>query len=237
MMPHKRISTFILRSIVFSLVVFSMPQAYAQTSKKEAQEKLRLKQIDDSIPWFRGIQVKADLVGLVQKLVSDYGQYEAGVRVNLKDKYFPTIELGLGKADHNDIVTQISYKTSAPYGKIGADFNIMKNKHDIYRVYVGFRYGYTSFKFDVDHPDMIDPVWGGTTPFTGHNIKANYHWMELLASIDAKIWGPVHMGWSARYKRRLHYNNGELGNVWYVPGFGKQGSTRLGGTFDIIIEL
>jgi hypothetical protein len=214
-----------------------VPHAFAQSSRRAEQERLRLKQIDDSIPLYRGIQIKADMVGLAQKMVSDYGQYEAGVRVNLKDKYFPTLEVGLGEADHHDIVTLTSYKTSAPYGKIGADFNIMKNKHDIYRLYLGFRYAYTSFKFDVDHPDIVDPVWGGKTPFHGHDIKANYHWMELLLGIDAKIWGPLHLGWSARYKRRLHYDNGELGNVWYVPGYGKQGSTRLGGTFDIIIEL
>lgn len=237
MMPRRHISTYILRSIVFSLSLLVLPHAFAQSSRKAEQERLRLKQIDDSIPLYRGIQIKADMVGLAQKMVSDYGQYEAGVRVNLKDKYFPTLEVGLGEADHHDIVTLTSYKTSAPYGKIGADFNIMKNKHDIYRLYLGFRYAYTSFKFDVDHPDIVDPVWGGKTPFHGHDIKANYHWMELLLGIDAKIWGPLHLGWSARYKRRLHYDNGELGNVWYVPGYGKQGSTRLGGTFDIIIEL
>lgn len=236
-MPRRHISTYILRSIVFSLSLLVLPHAFAQSSRKAEQERLRLKQIDDSIPLYRGIQIKADMVGFAQKMVSDYGQYEAGVRVNLKDKYFPTLEVGLGEADHHDIVTLTSYKTSAPYGKIGADFNIMKNKHDIYRLYLGVRYAYTSFKFDVDHPDIVDPVWGGKTPFHGHDIKANYHWMELLLGIDAKIWGPLHLGWSARYKRRLHYDNGELGNVWYVPGYGKQGSTRLGGTFDIIIEL
>ena len=236
-MPRRHISTYILRSIVFSLSLLVLPHAFAQSSRRAEQERLRLKQIDDSIPLYRGIQIKADMVGLAQKMVSDYGQYEVGVRVNLKDKYFPTLEVGLGEADHHDIVTLTSYKTSAPYGKIGADFNIMKNKHDIYRLYLGVRYAYTSFKFDVDHPDIVDPVWGGKTPFHGHDIKANYHWMELLLGIDAKIWGPLHLGWSARYKRRLHYDNGELGNVWYVPGYGKQGSTRLGGTFDIIIEL
>lgn len=211
--------------------------AMAQRSRSEAQAKLRLKQIDDSIPLYRGFQVKADLVGLVQKAVSDYGQYEAGIRVNLKDKYFPVLELGLGKASHDDIITQTSYKTSAPYGKIGADFNIMKDKHDIYRVYVGARYAYTSFTFDVDHPDLTDPVWGGTSPFHGHDIKASCHWFEALASIDAKIAGPFHLGWSVRYKRRLAHDDGSLGNVWYVPGYGKQGDTRITGTFDIILEF
>ncbi len=238
MMSRRSISIFILRSIVFSVLFLGvLPNASAQKSHKELQEKLRLKHIDDSIPFFRGFQVKADMVGLVQSLVSDYGQYEAGLRINFKDKYFPVLELGLGKADHDNFITQISYKTSAPYGKIGADFNIMKNKHDIYRVYVGFRYAYTSFKVDIDHPDITDPVFGGTSPFSGHGITANCHWAELLASIDAKIFGPLHLGWSARYKRRLKHDSGEMGNVWYVPGFGKQGDTRLTGTFDVILEF
>lgn len=239
MMSPSSISTFISRSIASSLLLLAMVAGVsAQTSNRKAmQEKLRLKQIDDSIPFYRGFQVKGDLVGLVQKGVSSYGQYEAGVRINLKDKYFPVVELGLGEADHQDDITQTSYKTSAPYGKVGVDFNILKNKHDIYRFYLGVRYAYTSFKFDVDHAELIDPVWGGQTPFFGHDIKASYHWMELVASVDAKVWGPLHLGWSARYKRRVKYDNGSLGNVWYVPGYGKQGSSRLGGTFDIILEF
>jgi hypothetical protein len=238
MIFRNSISTFILRNIVFSLLLLTItPTVSAQKSRKQSQEKTYLKNVDDSIPFFRGFQVKADMVGLIQKMVSDYGQYEAGVRINLKGKYFPVIELGIGEASHTNIVTQTSYDTSAPYGKIGMDFNIMKNKNDIYRVYVGLRYAYTNFKFDIEHEDLTDPVWGGTTPFVGHDIKANYHWAELLAGVDAKIWGPLHMGWSARYRRRLKYDNGDFGNVWYVPGFGKQGSSRLTGTFDVSLEF
>lgn len=238
MMHRKSTSTFILSSIVSLLLFFSVAHPMqAQSSRRSVQEKLLLKHIDDSIPFYHGLQVKADFVGLVQKLTSDYGQLEAGVRINLKDKYFPTLELGIGKADHSDMVTQTSYKTSAPYAKIGADLNIMKNKHDIYRVYAGARYAFTSFKFDVEHPDVTDPIWGGITPYSGHDIKANCHWLEFLIGLDAKIWGPLHLGWTARYKRRISHNDGTMGNVWYVPGYGKQGSTRLGGTFDIIIEL
>ncbi len=238
MMPRPSISIFILRSIVFSSLLLCLPTALsAQRHHKMTQEEIRMKQVDDSIPLFRGIQVKMDMVGAMQKILSDYGQLEVGARINLKDKYFPTIELGVGKANHKDIVTSIDYKTSAPYGKIGVDFNIMKNKHDIYRAYAGVRYAMTSFKYDVHHPDVADPVWGGTTPFDGKGIKASYHWLEALAGIDAKIWGPVRLGWTVRYKRRIKYDNGEMDNVWYVPGFGRQGASRLTGTFDVIIEL
>ena len=225
MMPRKSISSFILRSIACSLLLLVVAGACAQRSphrtSKEEQERLRMKQIDDSIPWFRGFQVKADLVGVIEKMASSYGQYEAGVRFNLKDKYFPVVELGYGKADESNVVSGTSYKTSAPYGKIGVDFNILKNKHDIYRFYVGLRYASTNFKIDVDH-----------APLTAH-----YHWAELTAGIDAKIVGPLHLGWSARYKRRIAHDDGELGNVWYVPGFGKQGGSRITGTFDVMLEF
>lgn len=246
MMLHKPISSSISRSIACSLLLalafvalptLSMAQNATPKMSKAEQERLRLKQVDDSTSWWRGFQVKADLVGLIQLAASSYGQYEAGVRINLKDKYFPIVEMGYGKANETNDVTQTSYKASAPYGKIGCDFNILRNKHDIYRLYVGGRIAYTSFTYDVDHAPLTDPVWGDQVPFEGHGQKAKYGWLEAVVSIDAKIAGPVHLGWSARYKRRLTHDEGDLGNTWYVPGFGKQGSTRLGGTFDIIVEF
>ena len=231
-------------SLLLLLSVFLAAPAVAQQRQqgqqhlsKDEQLRQRMKAIDDSIPFFRGVQSKADLVGPIQRAVSSYGQYEVGVRVNLKDKYFPVMELGYGSADETSDVTATHYKTSAPYGKIGVDFNIMKNKHDIYRLYAGLRGAYTNFKFDVDHPDVTDPVFGGTSPYSSHDIKANYSWLELLFGIDAKIAGPVHLGWTARYKRRLTHDDGTMGNIWYVPGYGKQGGSRLGGTFEIMIEI
>lgn len=192
---------------------------------------------EDSIPVFRGVQVMVDLVGLGQLAFSDYGQYEVGARVNLKDRYFPVIELGIGQADNNDVTTGNHYKTSAPYGKIGIDFNVLKNKHDIYRLYGGVRFAYTSFKVDYEHPDVTDPVYGDTAPFSAYGVKASYSWLEGVFGLDAKIWGPVHIGWSFRYRRRLFHDDGTMGNVWYVPGYGEQGNSRLGGTFNVMIEI
>ena len=96
----------------------------------EAQRK-KIVEVPDSVPFFRGVAVSADLVGLGMVMLSDYGQYEGAVRVNLRDRYFPIVEVGLGKADHTNAMTNLRYSTSAPYGRIGIDFNLMKNKHDI----------------------------------------------------------------------------------------------------------
>ena len=68
------------------------------------------------MPLLKGMQVSVDIAGPVIKQLSDYGEYEAMLRLNLKNKYFPVFELGYGMAEHlNDEVTGISYETSAPY--------------------------------------------------------------------------------------------------------------------------
>jgi len=191
----------------------------------------------DSTPLFNGIQVMADLVGPIQLAVSDYGQYEVAARVNLRDRYFPIVELGYGKANHQEMATSTGYKTSAPYGRIGCDFNMLQDKHRPYRAFIGLRYAYTSFKNTVERAIVTDPVWQTTSHFLVEDTKCNYHWLELVAGIDAKVWGPLHLGWSVRYKRRLAHDEGEIGNAWYVPGFGVSNKSRLGGTFNVIIDL
>lgn len=201
----------------------------------DAKDSVEIK--NDSVPLFNGIAVSVDLVGPMQMVFGDYGQYEAALRINLKDRYFPIVELGIGKADHNDDATDITYKTNAPYAKIGVDFNLLKNKHDIYRLFAGARYAFTSFKYDLSHPGMTDPVWGGMAPYEGYGIKCSYQWLEIVIGVDAKMWGPVHLGWSVRYRSRLSHNDGTMGNTWYVPGFGKAGSSSLGGTFNIAIDI
>lgn len=224
---QKSIYTFI-SSIAISLLLLIPTTANA---KNDNEAK------NDTIPFFRGFAVSADLVGPIQMLMGDYGQYEAALRINLKDKYFPVVELGIGKADHGNDLTNISYKTSAPYAKIGIDFNLLKNKHDIYRLFAGARYAFTSFKYDLSHPGMTDPVWGGLAPYEATGVKCSYQWIEAVVGVDAKMWGPVHLGWSVRYRSRLSYDDGALGNSWYVPGFGKSNGSNIGGTFNITIDI
>ena len=223
------ISTSILRAAISIVVLMASVPASAQ--KFFAFQK-------DSIPTFRGFAVSFDLVGAGLMAFSDNGQYEGALRINLHDEWFPIVEAGLGKANHNDEVTKIHYKTSAPYFRIGIDKNLLKEKHGPYRLYGGLRYAFTSYKVDIARQGMQDPVWKWDTDFGVKDAKCSYHWIEAVVGVDAKIAGPVHLGWSLRYKRRIAYSeDGEFGNTWYVPGFGKFGDTRLGGTFNVIIDI
>ena len=205
-------------------------------SSADAQKLFKLEK--DSIPFMRGFQVSFDLFGAGQMMLSDYGQYEAALRLNLHDQWFPIVEVGYGKASHeDDVVTGISYKTEAPYIRGGVDFNLLKKTHQSNRLFAGFRYAYTSYKVDMWRQDLIDPDWLSPVEFGVRDEKCSQHWLEAVVGIDAKVFGPFHLGWSVRYKQRLKHDDGVIGKTWYVPGYGIWDSSELGGTFNFIIDI
>ena len=186
----------------------------------------------------RGFQVSFDLFGFGMLQFSDYGQYEGALRLNLHDQWFPIVELGYGIADHHDdLTTQINYRTEAPYFRLGMDFNLLKKKHQANRLFAGFRYAYTSYKVDMYREHLPDPVWLWETGFGVRDEKCSQHWAEAVVGIDAQVFGPLHLGWSARYKLRLFHDDGNIGKTWYVPGYGTWDNTKLGFTFNAIIDI
>lgn len=230
--------THLLRTYIFACAIATVSLLWPATIMAQGQRKNKTAQQEevDTVPLFRGLSVSYDLAGTVMRMVGDYGQIEGAVRVNLKDRYFPILELGFGTAKHDtDPVTGIQAKTNAPFGRIGCDINIAKNKHDDYRVLVGARYAYTNFKQEITG-NINEPYWGGTVEYSMNGSNISYHWAELLFAVDAKLWGPVRLGWSFRYKTKIHGKAHDGEKLWYVPGYGKDGDA-LGGTFNVSIEL
>ncbi len=141
----------------------------------------------DSIPLFRGFQVSFDLVGAARLMFGDRGEIGGGLRVNLHDQWFPVVEFGIGKANHNaDEPTYIAYKTTAPYFRVGIDINLLKNKHQSNRLYGGIRYAFTSYKVDITRMNMEDPIWGTKSDIVVEGMKCSMHWFEVVFGIDAK---------------------------------------------------
>lgn len=231
MTTHKpNICTSISRAAI-SLLMLLLCSATGGAQKVFVLEK-------DSIPLMRGFQVSFDLVGVAQLMFSDYGQYEAALRLNLHDQWFPVVEVGYGKASHtDDVVTEVNYKTQAPYFRFGMDFNLLKKKHQKNRLFVGFRYAFTSYKIDVWRNTFDDPTWLWPTVFDVRGQSCSQHWAEVVFGVDAQVVGPLHLGWSARYRQRLAHNDGSIDHTWYVPGFGISDSSNFGATFNVIIDI
>ena len=180
MIKSRHTLTSILRSAISLLLLLAASQA--------ASAQGFLKWQADSIPLFRGVAVGFDLAGAAQRMLSDYGQYEVMARVNLHDQYFPTVEVGYGEAKHeDDAITGITYSTKAPYFRIGADVNLLKNKHTGNRVFAGLRYAFTSYKVDISSLPFKDPVWQWDTSYGVKDESCSQHWAELLFGIEAKV--------------------------------------------------
>lgn len=225
-----RISTSI-STLIVSLLLLTLASSAQAQAKVFSLEK-------DSIPFFRGFAVSFDLVGPAMLALTDRGEYEGALRINLHDQWFPIFEMGVGRANHeDDEVTGITYKTTAPYFRIGMDWNVLKKKHGPNRMYAGLRYAFTSFKVDIIRENLPDPVWLSQTGFGIKDLSCVMHWAEIVFGIDAKIIGPLHLGWSVRYKRPLYHKNGDIGNIWYVPGFGTGSDDQLAANFNVIIDI
>lgn len=192
----------------------------------------------EHLVFFQGFTLSVDVYGPIAYLVSDYGTAEAALRINLKNTYFPIVEMGYGKCSKTDFNTSVSYQVNAPYARMGIDLNLLKDKFQDNRFYFGVRYGISTYKYDIAGPAMTDPVWGGSQSFDFDGIDCTSHWAELLLGTQVKIYKNFHMGWAIRYKRELSSTKSNYAKPSCIPGYGyTTNSTCWGGTFNLMFDL
>lgn len=191
----------------------------------------------NAIPLFAGVSVSVDLCGALMAVLTPYGQYEAAARVNLRGRFFPIAEVGWGVSDNTNESTENHFKVSAPYWRVGMDYNVARDRRSGNRIYAGLRYGFSSYKYDMSGPDIVDGYYGTATPFSLTGLSGTTHWAEVVFGLEAKVWGMLHLGWSVRYRQRLHDSPSSYGSAWYVPGFGRNGGHCIGGTFNLIFDI
>jgi len=190
------------------------------------------------LTFFQGFTVSADLFGPIQYLLSDKGNIEGAIRLNLKNTYFPIVELGLSSCETLDSNTDIKYTTTAPYGRIGFDINFLKNKFQENRLFVGLRYGFSKYQYDYEGPEVSDPIWNGEYSLNIKDVEATSHWGEIVMGVQVKIWRNLHMGWSLRLKKELSTSGNKSSKPYYIPGYGSTSSgTSWGGTYSLIFDV
>ena len=241
-------------SLLCALLLGSAP-ALAQYSgtrdTRPVATKKEKKPAEIEYPWFNGVSVGLDLYGLGAGLFgSDFLSSEVVVDVDLKHRFFPTVELGYGTTDSwSD--NGIHYKSGAPYFRVGVDYNALYKKKHGQMILVGLRYGYSSFSYDVktlpfsdpvyggnlDNPLLTDGIWGGSVPYDYSGQKGTMQWLELCAGIRAHVWKPIWMGLGLRFRLKVAESKSLHGDPWYVPGFGKYGGNTLGVQYTLIYKL
>ena len=236
-------SKYTLLSAISLLFLISLQPAIAQSPnnpqvQERGQEIAKSLGLTKTTPTFQGLYVSADIFGIGGKIFgSDFFSTEVAVEANFKNRFYPILEVGFGTTDTTDEDNDMHYKTSAPYFRIGANYNIQYKKQRPDHIYVGARLAYSNFKYDIDGPALEDPVWGGSIPFEYTDVKSNALWGELLIGVKARVYKSVQMGWDFRYKVRLNVKENENSSPWYIPGFGANSSTKFGATYRLIYYI
>jgi hypothetical protein len=246
----RKISRYTIATVISLLTLCpaseaSAQQRYANPTPKRDQVK-QPKQVAEEAPLFNGMYLGVDIFGIGNKLLGgDMMSSDVSLTVNLKNKFLPTIEAGMGKTDATSD-EGINFKSTSPYFKIGADYNFMAKKvQKNGYLYGGLRYCFSPVKFDVatvtadgDTPPLQDYVWGSTeVPYNHPGQKVNMQWLEFVLGVRVKIVSNFMMGWSVRMKYRTSASDNEYGVPYMVPGFGKYGSNTLGVTYNLIYRI
>lgn len=229
----KKIITAYIILLMSSLLFIAFP---VQAQHPPQPEGVKVE--EEKIPLYNGVSIGVDLFGIGNKLFGgDFLSSEVSIDANLKNRFFPIIEIGYGLTDTTDDDYNIHYKSSAPYARIGLDYNTMSKKKSDSFLFAGMRYGFTAFKYDVQAPELEDPIWGSSVPFSYNGINSHAHWIELLVGIRVKIIKNFQMGWTVRYKARLNVKDNINATPWYIPGYGSNKSTNFGFTYNLIYKL
>jgi hypothetical protein len=254
-----KISRYFISLLIFLIPTISVAQHRSYSSREEAARRQSVSTKKEKeqkprimAPLFNGLYLGADIYGIGSSIVgSDFLSSEIQAGVNLKNRYMPTVEIGYGKTDTwNE--NGIHYKTNAPYARVGFDYNMRWKKVDYEDwLFVGLRYGYSSFKYDVESASIIDPVyggmvgnptmddtvWKGSVPFHKTGMKGSMSWYELVFGIRSKIYKNFMMGLSLRFRYKMSATMDQSAHPWYVPGYGKYDSKSTGLTYSLIYKF
>ena len=184
---------------------------------------------------FQGVYLSGDVFGYIYPFFAKDKFYstEATLTVNLKNRFFPVVEAGFGYTNVVSQLYEIGYSTRAPYYRIGMDYNMQYKNGESSYIYLGARLGYTAFRYSVDAPPLIDPVWGDEAPVQFLEVPSRAMWAEAVGGVRAEITKKLYMGWSLRYKYLLYRGSSKNGGPWYIPGFGTSKKTALGATYTL----
>ncbi|MCH5214581.1 MAG: hypothetical protein J1E97_05255 [Muribaculaceae bacterium] len=195
-----------------------------------------VKKTSAASPWhrFNGVTVGVNFFdGIMQIAGQSYASYDANVAVSIYNWVFPTVEAGLGYSNMKEDGSTLRYHTKpSPYIKVGCDYNFLYKGTPDYKAGIGLRFGWAHPFYEITGATVSSPYWDQTQEFNITNQSVNAWFGEALAMVKVKIWRNLSMGWSIRYRFKIHIPDSSQSTPWFIPGYG--GSSPISATFSIM---
>jgi len=257
----KKISDYITRfrnNLILSALILVASPVIAQTNTTEQnhkqgvhkavhamsqQERLNQRKAETAkkdtlhFPLFGAIYIGADLYNISNHFFGGkFDSYEGSIDINMKNRFFPVFEFGHGKTDYTK--NNITYVSSAPYFRIGMNYKFKYKNASESCAFIGFRYGFSKFKYSINGPGLSDGYWGGTTQALNiNNLSSTGSWFELVGGVRVQIYKNIMMGWTVRYCTKISANGSINGSPWYIPGYGESKGNVYNFTYSIMYRI
>ena len=163
-----------------------------------------------------GIRLGTDVISLIRNQVeTKYNGWEVNADLDFY-RYFLAVDYGYW-ARHLPLKNG-NFENSGNYFRVGADVNFLLKDPDRNMVFLGVRYGQSTF----DHTSsyvrsiVVDPQYQSVYSDKG----VNAHWMELAGGLRVKIWKMIWMGYTARFKFAPRASGYRELQPYDIPGYG-----------------
>ena len=182
-------------------------------------------------PLLTGVTIGANVWDPVMRLFGQsYGGIDFSAELSLWNRIMPIVELGVGNANNTPDGKNFTYKSNlALYGKIGCSYNFKYNNKPDYMALVGFRLGYSNFKYGVTDVTLDNGYWQDQSRFEIDGLRSHALWGELVVSMHIKLYKNWSAGWALKYHFLFNYKKNPTADPWYIPGYGTRGSAITGG--------
>ena len=187
------------------------------------------KERNDSIPVYQGVNLKLDIAMPVIEAARSAGKiqdYELAINVRLKNRFYPTLELGYALAECGADGAQ--HKGLGGFARIGLDLAVVKKGATENNLLAGVRFGGAYQNYDLTNVCVQTDYWQ-TSGWNFYDQTRFDCWGEVVVGCQVYLWKGLHMGWFGRIKL-LMTRNAKEGNVlpYYVPGLGFRNDLNWG---------
>lgn len=173
--------------------------------------------------------------GVMSLFGQSHSSYDIQAGLSLHNWIEPLVELGIGFADNHPETSNFRYKSKPSfYGKIGANYNFFYKSNPDYQVYLGLRFGYTNYKYEITDININSNYWGQSNQLSIKDQHGTAFYGQVAAGLKVKIWKWISLGWSLRYGFKMHQTHSENSNPWFIPGYG---TGALSATFSLIYSI
>jgi hypothetical protein len=188
---------------------------------------------------WNGITIGADLSRLAVPFIDStrFGWEFSGDYEIIND-LFLIAEIGSETTNLN--TRMYDYKLSGGYTRIGVDYNFMKHiaAESSDKMYIGIRYGFTTFYHQAENIEVWNDFWGD---FTGGKAEKKWltaNWFEVVTGMRTQLFNNFYLGWSVRMRIKLGVGNDATMSPYTIPGFGKTwNNTSVGLNYSLYYKI